>query len=660
MITFTVICAALAAMLMATSIFPERGTAGSDSVRRTLVVVAMTIMIIPFAGVTVYAVYRSSHLCIKHECGSWKAAYDRLARPSPYIDVMNRVVGDPRPFEWVPFDSLPPVARAFFTSIEDRHFFQRKGGIDLRGLARAAISDAVYLLSFRHAGIFEGASTIEEHVAWLLMPDRLSDKGGIKGKIAEMIAARDMSRELTKPQILEVYVNRVYLGRSAHGVAEAAQTYFGCDWRRLTLAGWALLVSAVAFPSAADPANPYRTPWDADDRRVRYLKIFATRNPEFADAAQRAMVASLPACTPEPPPAEREAILYARKYVSPSQNPGDSVLTTFDLDLIWNASAVVTQAANLIERGYAGGTFAWPTDTSRLRTTYIAVDLQTREMRAVLCSRADLPQPPSRRCDLRAFTDAVPPLSTIKPILYAAGITAGAFSRDATFTELDGKLGHPQSRDPWIRRQCARTFTTLRDGIKRSVNCSAIYMFLLLPGEAIRRLNDAGFALRPGIETDALGYEPVSLLALISIYAALLSDGCSTPILANPADARAASESRCHQPLFSAEAIAATHDAMQAVAEPGGTGQRARTYLEQPELKTGTSVGGSRWIVVGTSANDPTVSLFMATVTPERPILEFAGHPADAGDAAVDIWAHIAAQNITSLKSRNKTGEENR
>jgi penicillin-binding protein 1A len=144
---------------------------------------------------------------------------------------------------------VPPYLKQAILAIEDARFYDH-GGVDLAGVARAGIA----ALTNGHAT--QGASTITMQVARNFF---LSSEKTYTRKIYEMLLAYKIERELTKDQILEVYMNQIYLGQRAYGFASAARVYFGKDIGHITLAQAAMLAGLPKAPSAYNPVvNPAR------------------------------------------------------------------------------------------------------------------------------------------------------------------------------------------------------------------------------------------------------------------------------------------------------------------------------------------------------------------------------------------------------------------
>ncbi|HEX7836924.1 MAG TPA: PBP1A family penicillin-binding protein, partial [Kofleriaceae bacterium] len=164
----------------------------------------------------------------------------------------------------VALDRMPPHVPAAFLSAEDVRFYKHRG-FDLRGIARAAWTN------FRSEGgtRAQGASTITQQIIkqTLLAGEELIGALGLspaeyakqrkrnkyRRKMKEMILAVRVERELTKAEILSIYLNHVYLGHGAYGVGAAAETYFGKEVEDLTIAEAALLAGIVKSPTELAP-----------------------------------------------------------------------------------------------------------------------------------------------------------------------------------------------------------------------------------------------------------------------------------------------------------------------------------------------------------------------------------------------------------------------
>jgi penicillin-binding protein 1A len=144
---------------------------------------------------------------------------------------------------------VPELLKHAILAAEDERFYQHTG-IDYLGVARAAYANLV------QGGRRQGASTITMQVARNFF---LSSEKTLTRKLYEALLAFKIEKNLTKDQILELYINQIYLGQRAYGFAAASQIYFGKSLDRLSLAEAAILAGLPKAPSAYNPvANPQR------------------------------------------------------------------------------------------------------------------------------------------------------------------------------------------------------------------------------------------------------------------------------------------------------------------------------------------------------------------------------------------------------------------
>jgi penicillin-binding protein 1A len=159
---------------------------------------------------------------------------------------------------FVTFDQTPKMLVNAILAAEDSRFYEH-GGIDIRGIFRAIIGD----ISSRK--LQSGASTITMQVARNFF---LSSQKTFSRKFYEMLLSYKIEQSLTKNQILELYINQIYLGQRAYGFAEASLTYFGKPLNNLSIAQYATLAGLPKAPSAYNPiANKKRS----EDRKIYVL-----------------------------------------------------------------------------------------------------------------------------------------------------------------------------------------------------------------------------------------------------------------------------------------------------------------------------------------------------------------------------------------------------
>jgi len=178
--------------------------------------------------------------------------------------------------QWVPLSDIPlPVQQAFIAA-EDKRFHQHKG-IDERGVIRA------FMNNMAKPGRPAGGSTITQQVAKNLL---VGDDVTYERKMREMIVASRIERTLSKQEILEIYLNSIYLGRTSWGIEIAARSYFGKPAKALTVAEGALLAGLAKGPNYY---NPDIHPERAQERMAYVLSRMQEDGVLAADEAKQAL-----------------------------------------------------------------------------------------------------------------------------------------------------------------------------------------------------------------------------------------------------------------------------------------------------------------------------------------------------------------------------------
>jgi penicillin-binding protein 1A len=145
-------------------------------------------------------------------------------------------------------NAIAPIMRQAIVSVEDKRFFERKGGVDVRGIGRALWAD------LRHRSIVEGGSTITQQ---FVKNAYIKNQRSIGRKIREAALAWQLDQDWSKDKILTAYLNTIYFGNGAYGIQQAARTYFHTGAKYLTLPQAALLAGIPSDPTLYDPVtNP--------------------------------------------------------------------------------------------------------------------------------------------------------------------------------------------------------------------------------------------------------------------------------------------------------------------------------------------------------------------------------------------------------------------
>lgn len=245
---------------------------------------------------------------------------------------------------------VPAQVKNAFIAAEDDRFYEHPG-VDWMALIRAALN----LVKSQERS--QGGSTITMQVARNFF---LTREKTYRRKLKEIVLAVKIERELSKDQILELYLNKIFLGQRSYGVAAAAQVYFGCTLSELTLAQAALI---AGLPKAPSRLNPISNPEASLARRAyvlnRMRELAYISQEEFEAAQQEPLTAKLhgqPVETSAPHLAEmvREAMLT--EYGEAAYTRGYRVFTTVSSELQFAAVKSLRAALEEYDRrhGYRG------------------------------------------------------------------------------------------------------------------------------------------------------------------------------------------------------------------------------------------------------------------------------------------------------------------
>ncbi|HHH39644.1 MAG TPA: peptidase, partial [Sedimenticola sp.] len=248
------------------------------------------------------------------------------------------------------YDELPkPMVQAFLAA-EDNRFFEHPG-VDYQGLIRAALQ---LLMTGEKR---QGGSTITMQVARNFF---LSRKKTYTRKLQEILLALKIEHDLSKQEILELYLNKIYLGHRAYGVGAAAQVYYGSGVNDLTLAQTAMI---AGLPKAPSRYNPITNPARALERRNYVLDRMRQQGyideQAYRQAKAMPVTARLHAANIEveaPHVAEMVRSEMVARYGDQAYTNGFSVITTIDSRLQAAANQALRQALQAYDmrHGYRG------------------------------------------------------------------------------------------------------------------------------------------------------------------------------------------------------------------------------------------------------------------------------------------------------------------
>jgi len=427
-----------------------------------------------------------------------ESALDAARRPSLTIEdhgggviaTYGDVVGDSLRLSDMPA-YLPEAAVA----IEDRRFWSHPG-IDIVGMLRAAWVD------LRAGHVVQGGSTITQQVAKTLF---LSNARTLRRKVQELLLTLWLEQHFSKREILEIWLNRVYLGAGTWGVDAAAKVYFGISARHVSL--WQAAVLA-GLPRAPSRFNPRTDPNAAAARARAVLAAMADTGAITAAQAQEASAAI--AFAPRP----ASAASWFADWVSdeaPSVVPpnADAVLRT-TLDPRLEAIAERALTATLDGPGLAA-------DAGQ--GAVVALDAQTGAVRAMVGGRDYRSSPYDRAVLARRQ-----PGSAFKPFVWLTALENGR-TPDDVVTDAPIRVGNwsPENFDRRFRGD-----VTLEQALAESINTVSVRLLLQNggPRAVAATAHRLGIADKlPDNASLALGTGEVGVLELASAYAAFFNGG---------------------------------------------------------------------------------------------------------------------------------------
>lgn len=428
--------------------------------------------------------------------------------------------------------ALPDYVAEAVVATEDRRFYQHRG-FDPIGIARAVVGK----LTFNYAG---GGSTITQQLARNMFDEIGFERIGLRAyvrKLKEVQVALDLERSYTKEQILEAYLNEIYMGRG-YGFQNAARNYLGKDATDMNVAEAALLTAILNIPARY---NPFRYPERARARRDLVLDLMVRAEYLTAEEARRWKVYPLPQTEPEgtvtsiaPYFEEWVRQILDDRFGDEIYSDGFRVYTTLDVSMQRAAQASMEVGWAKIEgdtvhfrhpiysefdtvASFAGS-------TPYLQGAFIALDPTTGQVKAMIGGR-DYRQSKFDRARLAQRQAG----SSFKPFVYTAAIATGI---PASYVLEDNAVVYPQVQgEDWRPSNFTEEFRgsmTIREGLYTSTNMIAIK----LGWEEVGIETVAQTARRMGIRTEierfpstTIGAAEVILLQMAEAYSSFPNMG---------------------------------------------------------------------------------------------------------------------------------------
>ncbi|HET9626071.1 MAG TPA: transglycosylase domain-containing protein, partial [Kofleriaceae bacterium] len=390
---------------------------------------------------------------------------------------------------------------------EDVRFFAHRG-VDYPAIARAAI------INYQAGRVVEGASTITQQVARNLLPQDIGAARNVRRKVREALLARAIERRWSKRDVLETYLDFVFLGEGAYGMAAAARAYFDQEVATLDLPQAALLAGLIQAPGRLDP---YHHPERARARRNEVLARMARAH--LIDAATQARAAAAPIALKKP----RRA--YGTRVPWYTEQVRALVAKALPGELARGGLTIETAALPALGTDLQRDVVAHGDRWGGAQAAAVIWDHRTGYVEASVGGRA---WGASDRFD-RLRQSCRQPGSAWKPLVYGAALETGAITpgtalRDAPIAEYDEATGthwKPRSGNRF------RGVVLVQDAFAASLNAPAIDVFDRVgPGPIItlaRRLaiTTPLVELRPM----ALGASCVKPIELARAYAAIARRG---------------------------------------------------------------------------------------------------------------------------------------
>ncbi len=556
--------------------------------------------------------------------------YDRGGRLMGRLAVVRRLN--------VPISEVPVHVRQAFIATEDRRFYSHSG-VDWRGFARSVFRNV------RAGSVRQGFSTITMQAAQNSFVVKKYDNRSMKQKLIELRVARLMERSLTKDQILQLYLNAIYMGRGVYGVEAASRDLFGKSVSKITLTEAAML---AALPKAPSYYTPRRNPARAVTRRNLVLGLMAEAGYISPDRlpSLTAMKLRISKETWRPDTKTDSYALDAVRAFTDSivGDKGDdvadlTVYTTLDITAQRAADRAISRRATAIQRESSG---YWNGTRHQIQGAMIAMDPRNGDIRALTGGRKY-----ERGNYNRALQAKRQPGSAFKPFVYATALAAGYSPASDV---RDEPVDVVQGRSVWSPANYNGQYAgliTFRRALMRSSNAAAVRV-----SQSVGLGRVIETAHRMGIQSDipnfpavALGALDVTPIELVRAYAPFANGGFRvTSRLVKRI------ESRDGKVLWSGETVAP-----EAVLDPRdayslttmlravvdyGTGRPIRDWGAKGMIagKTGTTNNGADVWFVGYTPN------LVAAVWFGYDDPHSISHDASGGRLAAPAWAEFYNQ----------------
>ncbi|HEX7512311.1 MAG TPA: transglycosylase domain-containing protein, partial [Candidatus Methylomirabilis sp.] len=422
---------------------------------------------------------------------------------------------------WVPLREIPqPIVDAVLAA-EDRRFY-RHPGIDLRAVLRATVTN------LRRGMVRQGGSTITQQLARMLY---FSNDRTWGRKLREFGVALMLETQYSKRQILEAYLNAVYMGHDGdvaiYGVGAASRHFLGKDLAEVRLDEATLLAAAIQAPNRTFLG---RFPRAVQARRNRILQTMRDLGTANQIAVREAEISPLPHGPTGSAAGEAYFVDLVREEIARRVSLPASgevrIATTLDPLLQAAAERALREGLEQIERAQPG------LEPGRLQAALVAIQPASGAIRALVGGRRYRESPFNR-----ATRAARQPGSLFKPFVYLAAFEAERAGRGARLTPaslvLDDPIAIPDGSSIWSPQNFDHRFrgpVTVRNALEASLNVPAIRVAQDVGLHEVVQMAQALGIARPlaAVPSLALGTSEVTLLEITAAYATLANGGSRT------------------------------------------------------------------------------------------------------------------------------------
>lgn len=538
--------------------------------------------------------------------------------------------------EWIPYRQIPPVLIKTVLAVEDRRFFSHYG-IDPVAVGRALWANVT------RGGVVQGGSTITQQLAKNLFysPQRTMER-----KLREVVAALVMECKYRKEEILESYLNEIYLGQagsvSIYGVGEAAHRYFGKPLDALSVEEIALIAGLIKGPNAYSPTKNLEQATQRRNVVLRRLHEEGLLSDEaWVQAVNRPVQVALPQDVLTDAPYFVDYLLrQVEEGMGPGVPEGARLYSTLDAHVQQLAAEALLNGLAKLERTYP----ALTQGEAPLQGAVLVLEARTGHVLAMVGGRDYRTSQFNRAVQARRQAG-----SLFKPFVYLAGFEASRAAGEAGLTPATLLADEPVTFDagaaPWSPQNYDRQFhgpVTVRAALEQSLNIPAVRAAQSVGMSkftaTLRRFGLQG-ALPENLSV-ALGSASVSLLEITAAYGGLADEGVVVRPVALTRVTRDTGETLWSPVLDRQQATSAQEAYLLTSILKGvvdrGTGTKVRSLgLRGPVAgKTGTTDGyHDAWFVGYTT--DLVIGVWVG-FDDERPIR------LTGSQAALPIWVALA------------------